>query len=99
MTDRPTPSITGYCPACGRGDVAPTADDWEQQRKRAEAAVTRVREAAALHRQGLISSLELYAVIDTDPQPAPAHNAGPSVRECAAQDAAHWNDKYAGEGR
>lgn len=28
----------------------------------------------------------------------PAHDAGPSVREAAAQDAAHWNDKYAGEG-
>ncbi|MGW5197332.1 hypothetical protein [Streptomyces spiralis] len=38
-------------------------------------------------------------------QPGPAatratdtHNAGPTVREAAAQDAAHWNDKYAGEG-
>jgi hypothetical protein len=31
--------------------------------------------------------------------PADAHNAGPSVAECAAQDAAHWNDKYAGEGQ
>lgn len=28
-----------------------------------------------------------------------AHNAGPSVRECAQADAAHWNDKYAGEGQ
>lgn len=26
----------GYCHACGRGDAAPTTDDWEQQRKRAE---------------------------------------------------------------
>jgi hypothetical protein len=33
------------------------------------------------------------------PGPAPAHNAGPSVAECVAQDAAHWNDKYAGEGQ
>ncbi|GKQ35160.1 hypothetical protein [Streptomyces sp. A012304] len=28
----------GYCPACGRGDAAPTADDWEQQRQRADRA-------------------------------------------------------------
>jgi hypothetical protein len=25
----------GYCPACGRGDAAPSVADWEQQRKRA----------------------------------------------------------------
>ncbi|MER5875505.1 hypothetical protein ABT119_06190 [Streptomyces sp. NPDC001910] len=40
----------GYCPACGRGDAAPTVTDWEQQKTRAdqaEAALTRVR--AALH--------------------------------------------------
>jgi hypothetical protein len=26
----------GYCPACGRGDAAPSVADWEQQKKRAE---------------------------------------------------------------
>ena len=26
----------GYCPACGRGDAAPTTADWEQQRQRAD---------------------------------------------------------------
>jgi hypothetical protein len=26
----------GYCPACGRGDAAPTVDDWEQQKQRAD---------------------------------------------------------------
>jgi DNA repair exonuclease SbcCD ATPase subunit len=26
----------GYCPACGRGDAAPTVDDWERERQRAE---------------------------------------------------------------
>ncbi|KUN03171.1 hypothetical protein AQI95_24760 [Streptomyces yokosukanensis] len=25
----------GYCPACGRGDAAPTVADWEQQRDKA----------------------------------------------------------------
>jgi hypothetical protein len=28
----------GYCPACGRGDAAPTVADWEQQRQRADQA-------------------------------------------------------------
>ncbi|MDX3247172.1 hypothetical protein [Streptomyces sp. ME18-1-4] len=39
----------GYCPACGRGDAAPSVDDWEQQRQRgdrAEAALARVRALA-----------------------------------------------------
>ena len=27
----------------------------------------------------------------------PAHNAGPTVAECAAQDRAYWTDKHAGE--
>jgi len=40
---------TGYCPRCGRGDCSPTADQWLEQRQRAdraEAAIARVR---ALH--------------------------------------------------
>jgi hypothetical protein len=35
-----------YCPACGRGDAAPTVADWEQQKTRAdhaEATLDRVR--------------------------------------------------------
>ena len=31
--------------------------------------------------------------------PTPDPSAGPSVAECAAQDRAHWADKYAGEGQ
>lgn len=77
----------GYCPACGRGDAAPSVADWEQQKQRADqveellriahdtsnkseaararaaAALARVRDAAALHRKGLISTAELHAVI------------------------------------
>jgi len=34
----------GYCPHCGRGDAAPTVDDWEQQRKRADQAETQVEQ-------------------------------------------------------
>jgi hypothetical protein len=30
----------GYCPACGRGDAAPTVEDWERERRRAETAET-----------------------------------------------------------
>lgn len=30
----------GYCPACGRGDAAPTLADWEQQKQRADQAET-----------------------------------------------------------
>lgn len=29
---------SGYCPSCGRGDITPTADEYEQQRQRAETA-------------------------------------------------------------
>lgn len=35
----------GYCPACGRGDAAPTVDDWQQEHDRANrlaAALTEV---------------------------------------------------------
>lgn len=28
----------GYCPACGRGDAAPSVTDWEQQKQRADQA-------------------------------------------------------------
>jgi hypothetical protein len=28
----------GYCPACGRGDAAPTVEDWERERRRADRA-------------------------------------------------------------
>jgi len=31
----PVTPATGYCPHCGRGDVAPTADEYEQARRRA----------------------------------------------------------------
>jgi len=36
----------GYCPACGRGDCAPTVADWEQQRKRADQAEARAERLA-----------------------------------------------------
>lgn len=38
-----------YCPACGRGDAAPTVDDWEQQKQRADEAEQRLRNIANGH--------------------------------------------------
>lgn len=36
-----------YCPACGRGDAAPTVTDWEQQKERATRAETALARIAA----------------------------------------------------
>jgi hypothetical protein len=37
----------GYCPDCGRGDAAPTVEDWEAQRQRADRAEGRLRHLQA----------------------------------------------------
>lgn len=63
---------------------------------RAEAAIARVRRLIEQHSVAVGTHLLEEAL---DDQPTPAHNAGPSIRECADQDAAHWNTKYAGEGQ
>ncbi|MFZ3473129.1 hypothetical protein ACODT3_10655 [Streptomyces sp. 4.24] len=42
----------GYCPHCGRGDAGPTADQYEQQRKRAEQA-----EGAFLRFRGQVQAI------------------------------------------
>ena len=106
----------GYCPACGRGDAAPTVEDYEQQRQRAEQAEAWRRKA--VRRALKISKLQgtLAAVTDLrddlreitgarwiadaldkilDGQP-PAHDAGPTVREAAAADRAHWGQRQWG---
>ncbi|MFF7130361.1 hypothetical protein [Streptomyces sp. NPDC008240] len=44
----------GYCPACGRGDAAPTVEDWEEQRQNAAFWVDqhqRARQSASDQRQ------------------------------------------------
>lgn len=41
----------GYCPECGRGDCAPTVEDWDRERKRADAAEKRVGELEAEREQ------------------------------------------------
>jgi hypothetical protein len=44
---------SGYCPHCGRGDCAPTADEYEQARRRAVTLVERADAARAWARQHL----------------------------------------------
>lgn len=47
---------------------------WPKQLAAAEETLTRIRDAARLHRQGLITATELYAVIETKPAPAATLN-------------------------
>ncbi len=49
----------GYCPSCGRGDVAPSAEEYEQQRQRAEQAEREVESyrAAETCRQAAADTL------------------------------------------
>lgn len=57
---------TGYCPRCGRGDCSPTADQWLEQRQRAEqaeAAIARVRAWAAQTQHGAAAA-EVLAALD-----------------------------------
>jgi hypothetical protein len=63
--------------------------------------LSQARTAVGLHRKGLVTTAELYAVIEADSEPVateatdlPAHNSGPTVAECRDHDRAHWNDKY-----
>jgi hypothetical protein len=37
----------GYCPNCGRGDAAPSVEDWERERQRADSAEEGARRALA----------------------------------------------------
>ncbi|MFJ7034899.1 hypothetical protein ACIQUE_29150 [Bacillus cereus] len=68
------------CPNCG--GLVPHSQQDVHLRSEAEAALDRVRDAATLRRQGLISQLELYAVIDAaleepgQPEPEPDSNDG-----------------------
>ena len=39
----------GYCPDCGRGDAAPTVEDWEQQKQRADHAEATLAGVRALY--------------------------------------------------
>ena len=62
---------SGYCGHCGRGDCSPTADQWYEQRQRAdrhEAAIERVRKALAERRAEI-------ADYEAENEPAPWSDA------------------------
>lgn len=62
---------TGYCPHCGRGDCSPTADQWLEQRQRAdraEAAIARVR---ALHGRWDCDANSCASCVDSYGTPVP----------------------------
>ncbi|MEU6597897.1 hypothetical protein [Streptomyces flaveolus] len=42
----------GYCPHCGRGDAAPTVEDWERERQRAQAAEADLAELTQARQHG-----------------------------------------------
>jgi hypothetical protein len=63
----------GYCPACGRGDAAPTVADWEEQKQRAgfyEAALARIQALIDAHPAGIDTALILEALDQTTPAAA-----------------------------
>lgn len=82
--------------------------DWRQRAQQAEAALDRVGALATRLEEFAENALknsdrQLYAALARDIRQRidapPAHNAGPTVAECAAQDRAYWTDKHAGEGQ
>jgi hypothetical protein len=94
------------CSSCAR--ILDSSIRETERAEQAVAAIARVRaacdeaEAVAQREFGTTGIKPLWVAVVRDAldgitQPAPAHNAGPSVAECAAHDRAHWADKYAGE--
>lgn len=106
--EKPPATASGYCPACGRGDVAPTADEYEQQRHRAELLAATLgevlREFVQKGHPGVpclrtpwinVKTVARWrSALQADQQPN--HDDGPSVREAAADDW-RWPLEKAGE--
>jgi hypothetical protein len=73
-------------------------DQLYDERDRAETALARIAALADEHPAGIDTALILEALPE---QPWTAANNpaddGPSIRDCAADDRAHWTQKYAGE--
>ncbi|WP_225811298.1 hypothetical protein [Streptomyces spinosus] len=62
----------GYCPHCGRGDAAPTVEDWEQQKQRADHLTTEIT-ALRDDLYGVTGARWIADMLDTIlNQPAPA---------------------------
>ena len=55
----------GYCPECGRGDAAPTVEDWAQQRQRADPAEAEARRWLAFIERGIDTHMS-FGVIHPD---------------------------------
>lgn len=71
-----------YCPACGRGDAAPTITDWEQQKQRAERAETilaRIQALADEYPAGIDTAL-IHEALDTTAAPAATEATEPPAR-------------------
>lgn len=82
----------GYCPACGRGDAAPTVEDWEQQRQRADHLTT---ELTALRDDlnGITGARWIADMLDTilhQPAPAPSVAAPRTTDDWTQQDDGTW---------
>jgi hypothetical protein len=65
----------------------------EQRARRAEAKLARVQRLVDEYPAGIDTALLEEALDD----PQPAHDAGPSVRECAAADRRWWDSEKTGE--
>lgn len=66
-----------YCPDCGRGDAAPTVENWETERQRANEAEAQLRLVDAMRQQNLDAAAAAIQRAET------AEAAGDRVRRLA----------------
>jgi hypothetical protein len=78
---------------CGRQLAA----DWEQQDDGTWKLPFRGGIVTVPARLTAEERTQFAAALQHPTPPAPAHDSGPTVTECAAADAAHWDSKYAGD--
>ncbi|MFJ4932352.1 hypothetical protein ACIP8U_00575 [Streptomyces pseudovenezuelae] len=79
------------CGSCAR--ILDSAYAETVRAEQAEAALARIAALADKHPVGIDTALIHEALATAEPVP----DDGPSVRDCAADDRAHWTQKYAGE--
>ncbi|KUJ65415.1 hypothetical protein [Streptosporangium amethystogenes] len=61
----------GYCGHCGRGDCSPTADQWLEQRQRAEQAEAAIARVRALHSRWEYDQNDCSVCVDCYGAPVP----------------------------